>query len=399
MPQHATRATARVINRRLVLEVVRRFQPLSRADVARRLGLRRGMVTVIVDELIANRAIRVGATVDAPRGRRPQMLYVRTLDRLALAVDVRSSRTHLMLSDFSGTALAMETFDSVTDPAEVVAEVAPRIARLLAEHRATGRCEGIGLVIPGMVDHQTGRVLNAPQLGWKNVDFRDRLAAATGLPVYIENAPIACALAQLWLGQRGETGPTDFVYVTVSDGVGAAVVVNGEVVRGAGNTAGEFGHIPLNIEGPRCLCGAQGCLESYTSNLATLSRYLGHEFSPTETRTLLQSSAITIEDLIARARADDLRARDAIDETARFLGLGLAVIINAVNPSQIFVGGEITAAWDRIEPTLRAAIGTRVLTQAAEETPIIPDPAAAYPRLRGGTALVAAREFAAPRVA
>ena len=119
--------------------------------------------------------------------------------------------------------------------------------------------------------------------------------------VHIENAPIACALAQMWLGKRGDEAPRDFVYVTVSDGVGAGVVVNGEVVRGHNNTAGEFGHVPIDPTGPTCLCGAHGCLEAYTSNLATLSRYLGHEFSPTRDARLLHDSGLTIADVIARA--------------------------------------------------------------------------------------------------
>src|SRR6185436_10474415 len=158
----------------------------------------------------------------------------------------------------------------------------------------------------------------------------------------IENAPIACALAQVWLGQRGGDVPDDFVYVTVSDGVGAGVVIHGEVVRGHSNTAGEFGHIPIDLEGPVCLCGSRGCLEAFTSNLATLSRYLGHEFSPTATRDLLHESKLTITDVIARSRSGDARATAALEETARHLGGGLAVIINTLNPAQIVVGGEIT---------------------------------------------------------
>src|SRR6185436_701380 len=168
-------------------------------------------------------------------------------------------------------------------------------------------------------------------------DVRDAVAAATGFTVQIENAPIACALAQMWLGERGSDAPRDFVYVTVGDGVGAGVVVNGEVVRGHNNTAGEFGHVPVDPNGPTCLCGARGCLEAYTSNLATLSRYLGHEFSPTSTRELLHASGLTITDVIGRAHAGEPAARKALEETARHLGGGLAVVINTLNPAQIVV--------------------------------------------------------------
>jgi predicted NBD/HSP70 family sugar kinase len=395
----ATRSTTRDINRQILLNLVREHQPVSRAELARRMRVGRGMVTSLVSELLAEGSIYEGTTVAAPRGRKPMMLHVRTKDRLVIAIDVRFSRTYLMLTDFSGARLAMETIETVVEPRALVAALAERIPRILKAHRAEGKCNGIGLVVPGMVDQRSGRVLNAPQLGWRDVDVRAMLAEATGFDVQIENAPIACALAQMWLGERGTDAPRDFVYVTVSDGVGAGVVVNGEVVRGHNNTAGEFGHVPVDPNGPTCLCGARGCLEAYTSNLATLSRYLGHEFSPTETRGLLHASGLTINDVITRADAGDARAGAALEETARHLGGGLAVIINTLNPAQIFVGGEITDAWDRVYPVIQQVIRERTLTSLAAATPLLPDPATNYPRLRGATALVAAPLFAAPQVA
>lgn len=398
----ATRATPRAINRQIVLNLVREHQPISRADLARRMEIGRGMVTSLIDELLDEGSVYEGDAVDAPRGRRPKMLHVRTRDRLVVAIDVRFSRTYVMLSDIGGVAISLESFDTITDPAALVAELAGRVTRLLAGHGdgARGRCEGVGLVVPGMVDQRTGHVVYSPQLGWRDVDLRNALGNALELPVHVENAPIACALAQMWLGERGGDAPADFAYVTVSDGVGVGLVVNGEVVRGHGNTAGEFGHVPLNaVSGPRCLCGATGCLEAYTSNLATLSRYLGHELAPAQTRRLLLETGLTIGELLTRARAGDMRARAALDETAGWLGIGLATVINSFNPAQIFVGGEITAAWDQIAPIIRAAIAARALTTAAAETPIIPESANDHPRLRGATALVTAPLYAAPAVA
>jgi predicted NBD/HSP70 family sugar kinase len=395
----ATRSTPREINRQIVLNLVREHQPISRADLARRMRVSRGMVTSFISELLDDGTIYEGATVDAPRGRKPMMLYVRTHDRLVVAIDVRFSRTFVQLADFNGTAIALETFDTVVEPQALTAGLAKRIGRLLKTHRAAGKVNGIGLVVPGMVDQATGRVLNAPQLGWRDVDIRDDLARATGLAVHIENAPIACALAQMWLGQRGGDAPRDFAYVTVSDGVGAGIVMNGEVVRGHNNTAGEFGHVTVDPRGPKCLCGSRGCLEAFTSNLATLSRYLGHPFSPTETRKMLHESRLTIDDVIARARSGERRAENALRETARYLGGGLAVIINTLNPAQIFVGGEITEAWDQIVPVMTNVIREHALTSLAAETPLVPEPASSYPRLRGATALVAAPIFAAPQVA
>src|SRR5690606_5924988 len=281
--------------------------------------------------------------------------------------------------------VALEGFATRFAPDALVAEVAARAGRLLASD-GVRRGEGIGVVVPGMVDRRSGRVLNAPQLGWRDVDLLDSLRAATGLPVYLENAPIACALAQVWLDPRGNGGSDNFVYVTVSDGVGAGVVVHGEVVRGHGDTAGEFGHIALHPEGPRCLCGLRGCWEAYTSNVATLARYFGLDLSSVESRERLRELGVTVPDLIVRAREGDEAALAALGESAHYLGIGLAGIINALNPARIVLGGEITLGWDLIEGRVRAAARSRTLTAAAADTPIITEDARTYPRLRGATA-------------
>lgn len=395
----ATRSTPRAVNRQILLNLVREHEPISRADLARRMEIARGMVTSLVDELIADGSLYEGATIDSPRGRRPQMLFVRTRGRLVISVDVRFSRTYVMLGDFSGAAIALEAFDTLEAPDAMVAELKVRVERLIATHPDAGSCEGVGVVVPGMVDSVTGRVLNAPHLGWRNVDLRDALTEALGLPVFVENAPVACALAQMWLGQRGGLEMSDFVYVNVSDGVGTGVIVNGQVLRGKRNSAGEYGHVPISADGPHCHCGGRGCLETYVSNLATVVRYLGRDFSPATARQIVQASGLTVSDLIARSRSGDRRASAALEETARHLGAGLAVIVNTLSPALLCVGGEITEAWDHLEPIMRKVMSDSALTENAAQTPIIPEMASSQARLRGATVLVAAPLFAAPSIA
>jgi predicted NBD/HSP70 family sugar kinase len=397
----ATRSTSRDINRRIALNLIREHQPISRADLARRMKVTRGIISVLVTELIADGQIYEGATGEAARGRKPTFLHVRTRNRLCIALDVRFSRTYMMLCDFSGHQLAIEMFSTIFDPAELVKDLANRLRRMLKSHGLDSRCEGIGVAVPGMVDHRTGRVLNAPTLGWKNVNLRDMLSRATGIPVQIENAAKACALAQTWLGKGQASTANSFVHVSVSDGVGVGIVFNGELVRGHDNTAGEFGHIPLSLDGPKCMCGATGCWEAYVSNIATLSRYFGRDLSKLGAKPMVETngSSFTAADLIARAHSGDKKAVEVVQETGRYLGLGLATVINALNPDCIFIGGEITTAWDLIESIVRSAVNERVLTEAAERTPIHLAPAVEYPRLRGAAALVAAPTFAAPRIA
>jgi predicted NBD/HSP70 family sugar kinase len=359
------------------------------------------VVSILVQELIAQGVIYEGATGETARGRKPTFLHIRTRDRLAIAVDVRFSKTYVMLCDFSGRQLALEAHDTIFEVAGFIKDLAARIRRMLKTNGVTTTCEGIGLAVPGMVDQRTGLVLNAPALGWRGVEVRDKLAAATGLPVQIENSGRACALAQLWLERVDATGANNFVFISVSDGVGIGMVANGELIRGHDNIAGEFGHMPLNMDGPQCMCGATGCWEAYISNLATLSRYFGwnlSQLSPNRLRDAEQSS-FTVLDLIARARGGDAKALTAIQSTARFLGLGLGTIVNIVNPDSIYLAGEITAAWDLIEGTVRQALAERALTESAARTPLRLSVAHESSRLKGAAALVAAPSFAAPRVA
>jgi predicted NBD/HSP70 family sugar kinase len=396
--RRATRSTAREVNRQILLELVREHQPISRADLARRMTLGRGTVTELVSALLAEGEIYEGAVALAPRGRRPTLLHVRTRDRFVLGVDVRFSRTSLMLADFAGRQLALSSFETpLNTPEALVAELRVRVAQMLESGSAVEACQGIGVVVPGVVDRRVGKVLAAPQLGWGEFELARELELATGLPVAIENAPMACALAHLWLGPNG-AHTENFVYVTVADGVGVGVVANGQIVRGQSGTAGEFGHMPIEPSGPICRCGSRGCLEACTSNLATLARYLGYDFSDRENHRRLHDSQFTMEDLIARFRSGDARAKSALEVTARYLGVGLAVLVNGLNPGRIFVGGEIAGAWDLVEPILREAIVARALTRTAGATPITPEPATEHPRLRGAMALVVAPVFAAPQV-
>ena len=397
----ARRSTSRDINRRIALNVIRERQPISRADLARHMKMTRGVVSVLVQELITQGLIYEGATGEAARGRKPTFLHVSTQNRLAIAVDVRFSKTYLMLCDLSGRQLGIEIFETVFSLPGFVRDLAARIKKILKGRGVNVACEGIGLVVPGMVDQRTGRILNAPALGWRGVDIQSKLSAATGLPVHVENSGRACALAQLWLEKGETTTGHNFVYISVSDGVGTGIVVNGELLRGRDHVAGEFGHMPFSLDGPRCMCGARGCWEAYTSNLAILSRYFGWNLSKLSPKHLKQveRKSFTILDLITRARSGDARALNALQTSARFLGLGIATIVNTVNPDGIYLAGEITAAWDLIEESVRSAIAERALTSAAARTPLHVTSAQEYPRLRGAAALIAAPTYAAPQVA
>ena len=396
----ARRGTTREINRQIALNLIRTHQPISRADLARLMNVRRGVASLLVSELLGESLIFEGALGEAVgRGRRPTFLYIDSRQRCVIGVDIRASRTYILVTDLMGKQLGVvSSFQTNKDVGVLTQELARRIKQTLADFKEIGACAGVGVAVPGMVDPALGRVLHAPTLGWRDVSLRDPLAAAIGIPVQIENSGKACALAQLWTTRSDMVASANCVFVSVSDGVGVGVVVNGELLRGRHNTAGEFGHVPLSIDGPRCSCGATGCWESYVSNLATLSRYFGRDLTDARPRDA-ESANFTIEDLIARARAGDAKALAALNSTARYLGLGLASIVNALDPARIYIGGEITTAWSLIEPIVRGALRERTLTDFGGTTEIHIVPAEEHPRLRGAVALVAAPAFAAPMVA
>ena len=395
----ATRGTSREINRSIVLNLVRANQPISRADLARMMNVRRGAISRIVNNLIADGVIFEGATGQAVRGRKPTFLYIDSRRRAVVAADIRASETFLLLADLRGNPTSdVIRMPTSRDPRELAPAMAERIKRMLVENREVDACDGVGVVVPGMVEHSTMRILHAPTLGWKDVDLHGPLAAATGLPVQIENSGRACALAQAWAVREAAGTLRDVVFVSVSEGVGVGVMIHGELLRGRNNVAGEFGHVPLSLDGPRCSCGSNGCWEAYISNRATLARYFGQ---PLNHDALAPGDIpqFTIEDLIARARGRDAKAVAAIEATARYLGIGLGAVVNTFDPACVYVGGEITRAWDLIEPTVRAAMAERALTAAAAATDVRPVPASEYPRLRGAAALVVAPAYAVRGVA
>ena len=391
----ARRRTSREINRQIALTLIRSHQPVSRAELARFMKLPRAVVGRLVNELLLEDHLVERPSGSTKVGRRPTMLSIDTHQRTSVAVDIRATGTYLMLADVIGRPYSdVRCEPTPRNPKRCVEALVHHIAGLISEFAPrVGTCQGIGVVVPGMVDHVTGRVLHAPTLGWRNVDLRGPLTELFELPVHIENSGRACALAQAWEAQSHAARVRDLVYVSVSDGIGVGVIVNGELVRGRHHIAGEFAHMPLGFDGPRCSCGARGCWEAYISNLATVSRYRRGGASRG------RGGPLTVIDVIARARAGDRKALSALETTARYLGLGLAGIAHTINPASIYIGGEITTAWDLIGDRVHLALAERALVPKWALKSLIKVTTGEQPRLRGAAMLVAAPVFAAPAVA
>jgi len=393
----ASRGTSREINRQIAANLVRTKQPISRAELARLMGVRRGAISRLVDDLLGSGLVFEGAKGESVRGRKPMHLYIDTRRRCALAADVNARRTALMVTDLLGhPLLPVVDFPTPRRPSGLVRQMVLRPRKILAEHREFGACVGLGVVVTGIVDVPGVRLRYSPTLDWHNVDLREPLRLALKIPVVVENSVKACILAQVW-AQRGDL-PLDrpVAFVNVSDGVGVGIAVDGKLLRGAHNLAGEFGHVPLNVEGPECSCGQRGCWEAYVSKRAVIARYLGTDPSwAGET----EPKGASVDAIIARARSGEARAIATLHETGVYLGLGLANVVKAVDPGLIYVGGEITAGWDLLAETVRASLRRHTLISEAGETEILTVPLSEHPRLRGAAALVTVPAFAAPVVA
>jgi predicted NBD/HSP70 family sugar kinase len=389
--------TARDINRRIVLNLIRKQQPISRAGLARRSGMQRSTVSAITEQLIAERWVVEGAVGQLPRGRKPTFLHLNSDRAGIIGVDIQAVNTTLAVASMDFHFLAQESMPTGRDPAEFITRLGRRISDLMRAHPKS-LYEGIGISLPGRIDLASQRLTFAPNLGWNGeLDLKSPLERATGLPVELENAANACALAELWSGRHGE-GVSNLVAVTVSEGIGVGMMVNGQLLRGSTGVSGEFGHVSLAPDGPQCRCGNRGCWEVMASNSAAERFYA--ESASTHKGEIGSKSAMAqvhFGDILRLAEQGDAKASKALDHMAYHLGTGIAMLVTGLAPDVLVVVGEVTRAWDRIGPIVNEAVRRRSFTRAI--TRVLPTDSEAQPRLRGTIALVLQKHFGAPSVA
>jgi predicted NBD/HSP70 family sugar kinase len=369
--QLASSETARRINRDIVLELIRANQPISRADLSRRSGLQRSTVSQIVEQLIQEKWVCEGAMASPPRGRRPTLLGLNE-DLAAIAVDIHPKQATVATVDLNGRLLDRSMVAITPEPAastKLMIECMQRMRRAIARKSI----EGIGISLPGRVDPATQRLIFAPNLRWPDFDLKGTVAAALELPVKMENAATACLLAEITF--RRMDGVRDIVLVTVSEGVGAGVFANGQLVAGHQGLAGEFGHVSLDPSGPRCGCGRRGCWETFASCSAAQRTYKE-----------LAGRAATFSGLLQLAEAGDQIAARALAEQAVSIGRGLRMIIAGLSPAVILIAGDVTSAWHRFGPLIEKEIAEQTL--AGTPPRILPTHDGDVARLRGAAALV-----------
>jgi predicted NBD/HSP70 family sugar kinase len=368
----------RDINRRAVLNLIRTRQPISRADLARISGLQRSTISLIVEDLIEGHWVLEGPTGRLPRGRRPTFLRLND-DRVIIGVDIRPLQITVALADVNGKFSSQEVMPTAADPKVALHGLIERIQRLL---RSCGgkKVEGIGISVPGRVEPGSGRLVFAPNLKWTGFDIGQAVEKATGLDVEMENAANACVLAAVWFDHIESR---NLVVVTVSEGIGAGVLTNGRLVRGFSGMAGEFGHVPLDPDGPLCSCGSRGCWEVFASNGAALRYYF---------ESSQQSGGLNFQDLLSLADQGNGKAAKALETMAHFLGRGMRMIVAGLDPEQIVIIGDLTRSWHRFGPVIQAEVQAQGLSGGVAPK-LIPVHEDGMARLRGTVALVLQKHF------
>ena len=355
----------RELNRLRVLETVRERGTVSRAEIARQTGLARSTVSSLVGELQGDGLVvesTDGRDSTGPKGGRPPVLL--TLNPAAGAVlgvhfDHRFVRVAVAGLDHRILAEAARELD-VDHDASSTLDVAAELADAVVARARVGpeRLLGAGVAVPGPIDQNAGAVGSTTIMpGWVGLDVAAELELRLGLPVHLDNDANLGALAEWMLGAGRDS--REMVYVMLSSGIGAGLVMGGRLHRGARGTAGEIGHVLVNEHGPICRCGNRGCLETYagTGALLDLLRPAHGDLTP--------------ERMIELAHEGDPACRRVIGDAGRAVGNVVAALCNHLNPERIVVGGTVSPAGELVLVPMREVVRRYAIPAAAEDAVVV----------------------------
>jgi predicted NBD/HSP70 family sugar kinase len=371
---NATDAASPARTTQMLLRLVRAAQPISRVELARRLGVNRSTVTEVVKPLIT-----AGLVHEEPLpslsgtsrtiGRRPVGLSFNSDGDFFVGVNIGVRRSQVGLSTLGGEIIAEEEFDTPAEHGDALTLIRASIERLCA--RAEGRVlRMIGVSVPGPTDAARSKLIYAPRLGWHDVAIADALRFPSArdkrvsAPVTVENDATAAAIYEARLRLRDMTSGlvNDFILVRSGTGIGVGVVFGGEVYRGAGQgkgVAGEFGHMTIVAGGKQCVCGNRGCWERYASASAASSLYMGDRVQ------LGGMRAPTYIEVVARAEAGELRAQKTLERIGEYLGIGIGNVIMGLGVPDVIISGRIVYGWKFLHEPLRAAVAQSMAGKVA----------------------------------
>ncbi len=389
MTQELTRGAPRPTGVGDLFQLLRDGRPRTRADLAAVTGQARSTVAARVDLLLASGLVTPAGEATSTGGRPPVTFAFNPQARVVLAVDLGATHARAAVTDLAGQVLA-EHHEALAI-AEGPDVVLDRVARVGAElmgraGRAMSDLVSVGVGLPGPVDHATGRPTNPPIMpGWDDADVPGHLGRLLGAPVLVDNDVNIMAL-----GEHASTYPgvDHLLFVKVATGIGAGIISDGQIRRGAQGAAGDLGHVA--VPGGRdlpCRCGNTGCLEAVASGSAVAAALRAEGLD-------VASSA----DVVALVRAGNLAASRAVREAGRDLGGVLAACVSLLNPSLIVVGGVVADAGEHLLAGIREVVYRRSLPLATQHLRIVTTRTRGRAGVLGASAMAAEHVLSAPAV-
>jgi predicted NBD/HSP70 family sugar kinase len=345
--------------------VLRERGRISQADIARVTGLSRTTVHTLVSELKDSGVLHeVETGVPDFRGGRPAvLLMLRDSSQAVVGIDFGHSHVGVAVADIGHNVLAERRCDlDVSHDARAALDVAARMVdEVLAEAQVERKSViGAGIGIPGPVDRTRGTAGSATILpGWIGVRIGDEMHDRLGVPVEIENDANLGALAELTWGAGREC--SNFVYIKIATGIGAGLVIDGKLLRGATGTAGEIGHTSLDESGALCYCGNRGCLETVASGPAII-QLVGP----------LAGELPTLARIVKLAVGGELRCHRAVSDAGHEIGIAIASLCNLMNPERVIVGGLLSRTGEVLLHPMRESIRRHTVQAAAETLDVRP---------------------------
>ena len=361
----------RFYNKRVSLDLIR-FTPggISRADLARNLALTRSAMSSIVNDLIGAGIIREAEDGPTTGGRRPILLELNPQRGKFIGIDIGATHVDYLVTDFACQVLyEMEKpFDITVSPDLGLAQIDGYLREMLAELSLDfSDVLEIGVGIPGPVVAERGLVISPPLMpGWDNYPIRAHLEEIWKLPVSLNNDAELGALGE-WAYGAGR-GERHLAYIKVGSGVGAGLLLDGKIFRGATGSAGEIVHTTIRENGPLCTCGNHGCLETLAGGKAIARQAI--EAVQAGRRTVMASiepvNRITARDVAEAARRGDLVAQQIMKDAGMYLGIAIASLVNLFNPNMVVVGGGIAQMGDLLLQPIRQVVQQRSLRSSAQ---------------------------------
>jgi glucokinase-like ROK family protein len=381
----------RAINRSHVLNAIKTYGPIGRAEIARRTRLSPATVTSISAKLISQNLVLEKSAGDSSGGRPPILLVINPKGGYVIGIKLTETHAVCALTDLEAMIIDKSSMQLTGhDPVQVVDDLAEMVLSFLRDQKITKKqLLGVGVGLAGIVDAEQGILRQSPIYGWNNVPLREMLQAKLRIPVYIENDVNTLTLTERWFG-HGQ-GVDNFLTVTVGRGVGLGIVVNGQFYRGQTGGAGEFGHTVIDPDGPACACGKRGCLETYVGDPG-----LVRSAKEAVAAGRFSGPVHDLDDLIALARIGNPGALQIFERAGRILGLGIANLINLFNPKTIIISGEGTRQGEFLFPAMKESLQQNTMPGLFDPNTVMIAPWGDDAWARGAAGLVLREVFESP---